>query len=315
MGQDKRRGNVILIGLMGAGKTTVGRALARKLGRTFFDSDHEIEARTGVKIPTIFEHEGEAGFREREAEVIDDLTQRDGIVLATGGGAAMRLENRERLKTRGTVVYLCAHPHDLWLRTRRDKNRPLLQTEDPRGRLEALFAVRDPIYREVAHCVMETGRPSINSLTASIITQLGLEDERLALEALQQARAVPSAAIDPSSDGAAASDSPASAVADGRVALGEALDPAREAHGDADENGGTPPRAVTEALPTSAIATTAAHTAQAPTSSKPTSTVPAAATAAMPSPPRVPVQASFPFDTDEHSADQPTPDTGVRSGS
>ncbi|MCY0388330.1 shikimate kinase [Robbsia sp. Bb-Pol-6] len=174
MGQQKRTGNVFLIGLMGAGKTTIGRALARRLGRAFFDSDHEIEARTGVRVPIIFEHEGEEGFRAREAEVIDDLTRRDGIVLATGGGAVLRPENREKLMARGTVVYLCAHPHDLWLRTRRDKNRPLLQTEDPRGKLEALYALRDPIYRASAHFVIETGRPSINSLANTVMMQLDL---------------------------------------------------------------------------------------------------------------------------------------------
>jgi shikimate kinase len=159
---------------MGAGKTTVGRALAKRLARPFFDSDHEIEARTGVRIPLIFEHEGEEGFRQRESDALDDLTQRTGIVLATGGGAVLRPGNREWLKTRGFVFYLRAQPHDLWLRTRRDKNRPLLQTGDPRGRIEALFAERDPIYRECAHFVIETGRPSITSLVGSVMMQLEL---------------------------------------------------------------------------------------------------------------------------------------------
>jgi shikimate kinase len=157
---------------MGAGKTTVGRAIARRLDRPFFDSDHEVEARTGVRIPVIFEHEGEAGFREREAQVIRDLTAREGIVLATGGGAILRPENREYLNTRGLVVYLRANPHDLWLRTRKDKNRPLLQTEDPRARLEALYNVRDPLYRECAHFIVETGRPSVNGLVNMVLMQL-----------------------------------------------------------------------------------------------------------------------------------------------
>ena len=164
--------NVFFVGLMGAGKTTVGRAIARRLGRPFFDSDHEVEARTGVRIPVIFEHEGEAGFREREAQVIRDLTAREGIVLATGGGAILRPENREYLNTRGLVVYLRANPHDLWLRTRKDKNRPLLQTEDPRARLEALYSVRDPLYRECAHFIVETGRPSVNGLVNMVLMQL-----------------------------------------------------------------------------------------------------------------------------------------------
>lgn len=164
--------NVILVGLMGAGKTTVGRAVARRLGRQFYDSDHEIEARTGVRIPIIFEHEGEDGFRQREAQTIDELTQCSGIVLATGGGAVLRAENRERMKSRGTVVYLRANPHDLWLRTRRDKNRPLLQTADPRARLEQLFKERDALYRECATFVIETGRPSVNALVNMVLMQL-----------------------------------------------------------------------------------------------------------------------------------------------
>ena len=157
---------------MGAGKTTVGRAVARRLDRPFFDSDHEIVARTGARIPVIFELEGEAGFRDREAQVITDLASQRDIVLATGGGAILRPENRQALQNNGLVVYLRANPHDLWLRTRRDKNRPLLQTEDPKARLEELFAVRDPLYRECAHFVIESGRPSVNGLVNMVLMQL-----------------------------------------------------------------------------------------------------------------------------------------------
>ena len=164
--------NIFFVGLMGAGKTTVGRAVARRLGRPFFDSDHEIEARTGARIPVIFELEGEAGFREREAQVIDELTERDAIVLATGGGAVLRPENRAVLHERGLVVYLRANPHDLWLRTRKDKNRPLLQTDDPKAKLEALYNERDPFYRECAHFIVETGRPSVNGLVNMVLMQL-----------------------------------------------------------------------------------------------------------------------------------------------
>ncbi|MGN6651939.1 shikimate kinase [Trinickia sp.] len=159
---------------MGAGKTTVGRAVARRLGRPFFDSDHEIEARTGARIPVIFELEGEAGFREREAQVIAELAARDAIVLATGGGAVLRPENRAALHDRGLVIYLRANPHDLWLRTRKDKNRPLLQTEDPKAKLEALYSERDPLYRECAHFIVETGRPSVNGLVNMVLMQLEL---------------------------------------------------------------------------------------------------------------------------------------------
>jgi len=164
--------NVFFVGLMGAGKTTVGRAVARRLDRPFFDSDHEIEARTGARIPVIFELEGEGGFRDRESQVISDLTGQQDIVLATGGGAVLRPENRLALRNNGLVVYLRANPHDLWLRTRRDKNRPLLQTEDPKGRLEELYEVRDPLYRECAHFVIETGRPSVNGLVNMVLMQL-----------------------------------------------------------------------------------------------------------------------------------------------
>ncbi|CAB3795878.1 Shikimate kinase 1 [Pararobbsia alpina] len=172
MEDPKARANVFFIGLMGAGKTTVGRAVAKRLDRPFFDSDLEIEARTGVKIPLIFEHEGEQGFRVRESLVIDDLSQQSGIVLATGGGAVLAPQNREWLNQRGLVIYLRANPHDLWLRTRRDRNRPLLQTEDPRAKLESLYTVRDPLYRECAHFTIETGRPSINALVNTVLMQL-----------------------------------------------------------------------------------------------------------------------------------------------
>lgn len=159
---------------MGVGKTTVGRALARKLNKRFIDSDHEIEARTGASIPLIFEIEGEASFRQRESEVIGDLTAMEDIVLATGGGAILRPENREYLKTRGTVIYLHASINNILQRTRHDKNRPLLQTADPRARLEQLAREREPLYLEVADFVIETGRPNVQSLVQTIVSQLEL---------------------------------------------------------------------------------------------------------------------------------------------
>lgn len=166
--------NIFLVGLMGAGKTTVGRALAKKLNKRFIDSDHEIEARTGASIPLIFEIEGEASFRQREAEVIRDLTAQTDIVLATGGGAILRAENRECLKTRGTVIYLRASVNSILQRTAHDKNRPLLQTADPRRRIEELAREREPYYREIAHIVVETGRPNVQSLVQVILSQLEL---------------------------------------------------------------------------------------------------------------------------------------------
>lgn len=164
--------NIILVGLMGAGKTTVGRALARRLNKRFIDSDHEIEARTGVSIPLIFEIEGEASFRQREAEVIRDLTALDDIVLATGGGAILKPENRERLKSRGTVIYLRASVGSILQRTGHDKNRPLLQTADPRATIEKLAREREPYYLEVADFVVETGRPNVQLLVQTIVSQL-----------------------------------------------------------------------------------------------------------------------------------------------
>ena len=163
---------------MGAGKTTVGRALAKRLNKRFIDSDHEIEARTGASIPLIFEIEGEAGFRQREAEVIRDLTAQSDIVLATGGGAIMKPENRECLKTRGTVIFLRASINSILQRTSHDKNRPLLQTADPRQRLEQLSREREPLYLEVADFVIETGRPNVQSLVQTIVSQLEMAENR-----------------------------------------------------------------------------------------------------------------------------------------
>lgn len=158
----KVTGNIFLVGLMGAGKTTVGKHLAKRLGKRFYDSDHEIESRTGVNIPVIFELEGEAGFRKRESAVISELCQLQDIVLATGGGAVLARQNRENLSRNGFVVYLCANVQELWHRTKNDKNRPLLQTENPRTKLEKLFAERDPLYREIADIVVDTGEQSVN---------------------------------------------------------------------------------------------------------------------------------------------------------
>lgn len=140
---------------MGAGKTTVGRQLAKRLARPFFDSDHEIVERTGVPIPTIFEIEGEDGFRRREVQTIHELTEADNIVMATGGGVVINPENRRRLHDTGWVVYLDVPPALLYERTRHDRNRPLLQVPNPLARLEELHAARDPLYREVAHIVVD----------------------------------------------------------------------------------------------------------------------------------------------------------------
>ncbi len=167
-------GSIFLVGMMGAGKTSVGRVLAKRLQKTFYDSDHVIEDRTGVKIPVIFEIEGETGFRVRESAVLDELTALRDIVLATGGGAVLNVKNRERLRNRGTVVYLRASVRDLLNRTRHDKNRPLLQAADPRARLTELYEIRDPLYSEVAHLTVDTGNQSLTSLV-NRLCQLLLE--------------------------------------------------------------------------------------------------------------------------------------------
>ena len=161
-------GNIFFIGLMGAGKTTIGRLLAKQMGKVFYDSDHEIERKTGVKIPLIFELEGEVGFRKREAAVIEELSQLDNIVMATGGGAVLAPENRTLLKNNGHVIYLRANVHDLWQRTRNDKTRPLLQGGDIKQKLEQLYIERDPIYTELASCIVDTGSQSAGDITNHI---------------------------------------------------------------------------------------------------------------------------------------------------
>lgn len=148
--------NVFLIGPMGAGKTAVGKQLARRLGWDFVDSDREIEKRTGVDIPFIFEKEGEEGFRARECRAIEELSARQQVVLATGGGAVLNAENRKLLAARGFVVYLFASVEQQAKRTRLGRNRPLLETEDPEARLAELMAIRDPLYRQVADLILQT---------------------------------------------------------------------------------------------------------------------------------------------------------------
>jgi shikimate kinase len=153
---------------MGAGKTTIGKLLAKHLGRTFYDTDHEIEKRTGVKIPVIFELEGEVGFRKREATVIQELAKLDNIVMATGGGAVLAEENRQLLQTNGTVIYLRANVNELWHRTRNDKHRPLLQNVDIRAKLEQLYAERNPLYTQIAALIIDTGNQPVTNILNQI---------------------------------------------------------------------------------------------------------------------------------------------------
>lgn len=160
--------NIFLVGLMGAGKTSVGRMLAKRLQKDFYDSDAEIERATGVKIPVIFDIEGESGFRAREEKIIEKLTAMHGIVLATGGGVVLSPANRTQLRNNGRVIYLRAAPEDLWRRTRRDRNRPLLQTPNPLEKLTDLHAQRDPLYSEIADLVVDTGAQTVGNLTSQI---------------------------------------------------------------------------------------------------------------------------------------------------
>ncbi|MDQ7743477.1 shikimate kinase [Hydrogenophaga pseudoflava] len=166
--------SIALIGLPGSGKSTIGRQLARRLSLSFSDSDHVIEHRLGCSIREFFEREGEDRFRDIEESVIDELSQGQDSVLSTGGGAVLRPANRQRLRDRCQVVYLRSSPEEVFRRLRHDRNRPLLQVADPLQRLKDLYAVRDPLYREAAHYVIDTGRPSVSTLVNMIVMQLEL---------------------------------------------------------------------------------------------------------------------------------------------
>ena len=168
----KTDSRLILVGMMGAGKTTVGRLLARRLKRSFYDTDEEIERRCGVRVPVIFDIEGEAGFRTREKQMIEELCTLDKAVLATGGGAVLAEENRRIIAACGTVIYLHARPPQLWQRVRHDRNRPLLATADPQKKLEALYSERDSLYREVADLVIDTGKQSVQTLAKDLLARL-----------------------------------------------------------------------------------------------------------------------------------------------
>jgi shikimate kinase len=167
-----KKGSVFLIGPMGAGKSTIGRQLAKVLRYPFFDSDKEIESRTGVTISWIFEKEGEQGFRSRETKMIDELTQKQNIVLATGGGAILSEQNRRFLSSRGRVIYLSASQQQLIKRTAKDKKRPLLQTDNPQEKIKALLEERDPLYQEIADIIIRTGEQSVQRTVNNVIKQL-----------------------------------------------------------------------------------------------------------------------------------------------
>src|SRR5687768_10589354 len=168
MGIDMAKDNLFLVGMMGAGKTTLGRLLAQRLRREFVDTDRLLVERTGVPVTTIFEFEGEDGFRRRESALLAELAARDGLVIATGGGAVLSAANRALMRGHGTVIYLRARLESLWERTRHDTTRPLLATPDPRGRLRELLEEREPLYREVAHITVETGAQSTSTLAGRV---------------------------------------------------------------------------------------------------------------------------------------------------
>ncbi len=170
--------NIFLVGMMGAGKTTIGRALARRLSMDFADSDRVLVERTGVPVATIFEIEGEPGFRKRESAVLEELARHPGQVIATGGGAVLAAENRQLMRSKGTVVYLRAQLEHLWERTQRDTSRPLLATADPRGTLQRLLQEREPLYLDAAHLVIDTGPQSASTLVGRLVSALRRHDAR-----------------------------------------------------------------------------------------------------------------------------------------
>lgn len=166
------RGNLFLVGMPGCGKSTLGRLLAKRLNKPFYDADVELERRLGVTIPVIFELEGEPGFRDREETILDELVAHTNIILSTGGGVILRPSNRERLKQGGTVLYLHATPATLRERTRHSKHRPLLQAPDPLARVQELYAIRDTLYRDVADAVVESDREQVTRLAHRLEQQL-----------------------------------------------------------------------------------------------------------------------------------------------
>mgnify|MGYP000004502194 CR=1 FL=1 len=186
--------SIIFVGLPGSGKSTIGRQLGRRLGLPFVDSDHVIEQRLGCSIREFFNREGEERFRDIEEGVLDDLTLRHQGVLSTGGGSVLRAINRERLKERGRVVYLRSSPEEVYRRVRHDVNRPLLQVSDPVQRLRSLYELRDPLYRETAHYVIDTGRPSVAALLNMITMQLEMAGD-LPLKKQLSSDAAPSTSV------------------------------------------------------------------------------------------------------------------------
>jgi len=171
-GKDPFPENIFLVGLMGAGKTSVGKLLAQRLQMEFLDCDQEVERATGVKVAVIFEIEGEGGFRAREVKMLAQLASRKNVLVATGGGAVLSAANRRLLADNGVVVYLRAAPADLWRRTRHDKQRPLLNTADRMARLEQLYVERDPLYREIADIIIDTGSQSLGALVNKLERRL-----------------------------------------------------------------------------------------------------------------------------------------------